>query len=51
MVNAYMIIGLQDGGTPYAIDIVRDKSEADALANRLEGFVEPIEDYCWEDEK
>ncbi len=51
MINAYMIIGIQDGPTYYAIDIVKNKAEADALANRLEGYVEPIEDYNWENEE
>lgn len=46
MINAYMIIALQD--KEYCVvDIVRKKTEADALANRVEGFVEPLEDFDW----
>ena len=50
MINAYMVIGLNDSGTPYAIDIFKTESEADAAADKLDGFVEPIEDYFWEED-
>jgi hypothetical protein len=50
MINAYMVIGIdKDSGMPYAIDVFKTESEADAAADELDGFVEPIEDYFWED--
>lgn len=49
MINAYMVIALVNG-MPCAIDVFKTESEADAAAYKLDGFVEPIEDYFWKNE-